>query len=215
MSRPATSVTIDSAPFARAAQRLIATSKKSAADLMRQQGKLIIVDAVKITPPNQNFRYARRLGEMAIRADLGRLFQSSQASSATTDLAGIHRKNRNRSGRVARNVDRVKAKGLVAYRNEVLARVGKLAAGWANAAQSLGATLPDWIKRHNRPGFARITQSGGTTTLTLANQGVYTGGRIRADLERRLGYAIRKRAGAINRQVDHFLKRNAAVCGFR
>jgi hypothetical protein len=182
---------------------------------MRAQGKLIIVDAAKITPPNQNFRYARRLGEMAIRADLGRLFQSSTASSATTDLEGIHRKNRNRSGRVARKVDRVKAKGLVAYRNQVLARVGKLAAGWANAASMLGATLPSWITRHSRPGFARITQSGGTTTLEMANQGVYTGGRIRADLERRLGYAIRKRAGAINRQVDHFLKRTAAVCGFR
>ena len=115
---------------------------------------------------------ASRATARGARAALGvKSASPATASSATTDLEGIHRKNRNRSGRVARNVERVKAKGLVAYRNEVLARVGKLAAGWAPAAAYVGGPrLPAWVARHATTGRgAHLDIRADRISLHIAN----------------------------------------------
>ena len=212
MGRRAKSVTIDSAEFDKAAQRLIATSKRTTKELLNEQGKIIIVEAAKITPPNKNFKWNRKGGEQAASNDLARLFVASKSKDAETNLAAVHRSNRNRLGRVPRKVDKVPAKGLAQYRRKVLALVGKQAAGWKAAAIKLGAKLPAWIARHDRAGYINYKQQGSRGVLELANAGVYA--RARGSIERRLKAVLAKRAGAINRRVDYFLKQNAKASGF-
>jgi hypothetical protein len=205
-------VTIDSASFARAAQRLIATSKKSASDLMRDQARLLVVDVAKITPPNKNYKWNRKGGEQTIRTDLARLFRGSTAKGSATNLAAIHREARNRFGRVPRSTSQVAARGLASYRKTVLAKVGMMAAGWNSAASKFGAKLPAWITRHNVSGSASLRVQGARVEAEITNASVYA--RAAAGITRRLTHALKRRSGAINRQVNHFLKQNARSAGF-
>jgi hypothetical protein len=206
-------VSLDSVDFNRAAQRLVATSKKSAEQVLREQAALFVVDAAKLTPPNKDFKWNKKGGEQAIRADLARVFVPSTRKDATTDLAAIHRAARGRFGRVNRSTSPVPARGVAAYRRQVLALVGKMAAGWKSAAATLGAKLPAWITRHSAAGFAKVETRGSEVNILVANQSVYP--RLANEIERRLPYALRRRRNAINRRVDNFLRRNALAAGFR
>ena len=60
MARKAASITVDSAEFNKAAQRLIATSKKSIKQNLYEQGKIIVVEAAKLTPPNKNLKWNKK-----------------------------------------------------------------------------------------------------------------------------------------------------------
>ncbi len=213
MPRKAASVTVDSAKFNEAAERLIATSKKSIKENLREQGKIIVVEAAKLTPPNKNFKWNKKGGELAASNDLARLFVSSKAKDAETNLASIHKKSRNRAGRVAKNIDEVKAAKLALYKKKVLATVGKMAAGWKSAASQLGAKLPAWITRHSRPGYAKYSQQGSRGTLELTNAGIYASKR--EGVQKRLSAVLAKRASAINKRVDYYLKQNARSSGFK
>lgn len=217
MARQAKSVTIDSAEFNKAAQRLIATSKRSTKELLHEQGKLIIKEAAMVTPPNKG-KNNKSGGERTIRGDLAKLFVSSKAKDAVMggDLAQIHRKYRDRRGRIKYSGDKIKAQGVAAYRKTLLARVGKMAAGWKKAASQLGHSLPAWISRHNRAGSITYKTSGlfnSKGELAMTNAGVYAGQR--SGIERRLNFAMKKQAGKINRRVDYFLKQNAKSAGFK
>jgi hypothetical protein len=218
MARQTKSITIDSAEFNKAAQRLIATSKKSTKTVLEEQGKLIIKEAALITPPNKNSKNNKSGGERTIRADLAKLFIPSRSKDAVSagDLAQIHRKHRDRRGRVRYKGDKIKAQSLAAYRKTLLARVGKMAAGWKKAATKLGQSLPAWIERHSRAGSITYKTSGlfnSKGELAMTNSGVYAGQR--SGLERRLNFAMKKQAGKINRRVDYFLKQNAKSAGFK
>jgi hypothetical protein len=208
----ATRVTVDSRDFDRAAQRLVATSKKSAREVLTDQARLVVVEAAKITPPNKNFKWNRKGGETTVRTDLARLFASSTAASAETGLGSIHRAERNRFGRVPRGVQQRRARGLAAYRKQVLATVGLMAAGWKAAASKLGAKLPAWITRHNSAGFATVDVRGSRVAITIANASVYP--RLAASLDRRLSAVLKRRTDALTRRWDYFVKVNARAAGF-
>lgn len=217
MARKAASVTVDSARFNKACERLIATSKRSTKQLLEEQGKQIIKEAALVTPPNKNSKNNKKGGEDAIRNDFAKLFVPSRAKDAlkASELAQIHRKHRNRRGRVKYKGEKFKAQGLAAYRKTLLARVGKMAAGWKKAASQLGHNLPSWITRHNRAGSITYKTSGlfnSAGELSMTNAGVYAGQR--GGLERRLTFALKKQAGAINRRVDFYLRKNAKSAGF-
>jgi hypothetical protein len=128
-------------------------------------------------------------------------------------LEPYHRQRRNRFGRVGRSNSPVAAKGFAAYRAQVLARVGRMAAGLKSAASKLGAKLPAWITRHNSSGFATVRTDGSRVDVTIGNATVYP--RLANALERRAQAALSKRSRAINRRVDYFLKQNARRAGFR
>lgn len=206
-------VLIDSSNFDHAVQRLIATSKRSGQELLSQQARLLVVDVAKITPPNKDFKWNRAGGEQTIKTDLAKLFRPSTARNAETDLAGIHQRARNRFGRVAGRPQQVPARGVAAYRRAVLAKVGRMAAGWKAAASKFGAKLPGWITRHNVSGSATLRIRGDLVEAEITNDSVYT--RAAQAITRRLKSALRRRSGAINRQVDRFLQVNARRAGFR
>jgi len=217
MARAAKSVTVDSTRFNKACERLIATSKRSTKQLLEEQGKQIIKEAALVTPPNKNSKNNKKGGEDAIRNDLAKLFINSRAKSALpqSDLASIHRKYRNRRGRVKYKGEPMRAQGVAAYRKMLFARVGKMAAGWKKAAAQLGHNLPAWITRHTRAGSISYKTSGlfnSRGELEMTNAGVYAGQRN--GIERRLSFAMKKQTGKINRKVNNFLRQNAKAAGF-
>jgi hypothetical protein len=73
MARKAASLTVDSAEFNRAAQRLIATSKKSTKQNLYEQGKIIVVEAAKLTPPNKNLKWNKKGGELSLTNDINKI----------------------------------------------------------------------------------------------------------------------------------------------
>ena len=258
MARKAASITVDSAEFNKAAQRLIATSKKSTKQNLYEQGKIIVVEAAKLTPPNKNLKWNKKGGELALTNDINKILISlgpnlynqfieifggavnrrelrtkdgrvyvSDNDVAVSDLGKWHRSQRGRNGRVTtagqggdRNIGRSKSynRGVTTeskkagYIRKAIKMVGKTAAGWKGAAQKLQAKLPAWITRHDRPGYANYVQRGSLGELELANEGIYP--RLKGTLEKRLKWVLARRAKALNRRVDYFLKQNAKAAGF-
>jgi len=103
------------------------------------------------------------------------------------------------------------AAGLPAYRKLMLARVGKMAAGWKNAASTLGAKLPTWITRHSSPGFGKIKATGRSIEVELSNKSVYSGQK--GWVERGVKAAMRKRYWAMIKRVDFVQKQAAQQAG--
>lgn len=68
--------TLDTSEFSRAASSLRAATRKDARMILKQQGRLAVRDAVKMTPPfrtggqNEPFNVQRKMGEAAIRMEL-------------------------------------------------------------------------------------------------------------------------------------------------
>jgi hypothetical protein len=95
----------------------------------------------------------------------------------------------------------------------MLARVGKMAAGWKNAASTLGAKLPAWITRHSRPGFGKIKATARSIEVELANKSVYSGQKNW--VERGVKAAMKKRYWAMIKRVDFVQKQAAQQAGLQ
>jgi len=203
---------VDSTKLSEALQKFQAASKRNATANLKQQAKLLVVELVKVTPPNKRFDYNKKGGENTVRNDLAKLFKASKAAKAERNLSQVHQAARDRRGRVPRGVDQVRASGLIAYRKTMLARVGRMAAGWKNAAETLGAKLPVWITRHSRPGFGKIKATGSSIEVELANQSVYSGQRGWVD--RGVKAAMKRRYWQIIKRVNYAQKQSAKQAGF-
>jgi hypothetical protein len=203
---------VDSSKLNEALKKFKATSRKSTEAVLRQQGKLLVVELAGITPPNKKFKWNKKGGEATVRNDIAKLFRSSKSRKATTNLAQAHLAARDRRGRVPKGVEKIPAKGLVAYRKLMLARVGQMAAGWKSAADKLNAKLPAWITRHDSAGHGKVTVNSGTVEIELANKAVYSGQKNW--LERGVKAALKKRYWAMTKQVTNFKKKAAKEAGF-
>lgn len=206
----------DDRAFRAALKRFEATSKKSGEQILKEQARLFLKDVILITPPNKDLKQGRKLGEAAVAADIRKIFKGSNAGNATADLATLHQRFRLPSnGRVARGpAHKIKAKGLAAYIKQVQAKVGLLASGWNAAASKLGVKVPDWISRHGTGrGQIKIVIGFAESRITIIN-GVKFIGNVK-DLKRRVQWALDRRAGAMNRQVDNFQAKAARGAGFK
>lgn len=203
---------VDSAKFNEALRKFQANSKRSVSANLKQQAKLLTVELVKVTPPNKGFEYNKKGGEQTVRNDLAKLFRASKARGAASNLASIHKSARNRRGRVPKSVELQRAKGLVAYRQQMIGRVGRMAAGWKQAAAAMGAKLPAWITRHSRRGFGRIKIKSNAIEVELANQSVYSGQKNW--LERGVSAALKKRYWAMINRVNFAQAEAARKSGF-
>lgn len=203
---------VDSTKLMEAFRKFQLASKRNVTANLKQQAKLLVVDLVKVTPPNKNFDYNKKGGETAARNDLAKLFRASKSSDAERNLERIHKAARNRRGRVPRGVEKVRAAGLAAYRKTVLARVGRMAAGWKNAANTLGAKLPVWITRHSRPGFGKIKATTSSIEVELANQSVYSGQK--GWVERGVKAAMKRRYWQMIKRVNYAQSQSAKQAGF-
>ena len=209
-------VKFDDRAFRSALRRFEATSKKSSEQILKEQARLFLKDVILLTPPNKDLKQGRALGEAAIAADIRKIFVGSNAGNAATDLATLHKRFRLPSnGRVGRGpAQKIKAKGLVAYIKAVQAKVGLLASGWSTAASKLGVKMPAWISRHGTGrGQIKVVTGFAESRITIVN-GVKFAREVKG-LVRRVQWALDKRAGAMDRQVEHYQARNARGAGFK
>jgi hypothetical protein len=210
--KPGVNLLITTARFDEALRDFQAHSRRGAKENLMAQGRLLVMDFMKITPPNKRFEWNKQGGEKTVRNDLAKLFRASSARSAEGNLAAIHQKSRNRRGRISKNTLQIKARGLVQYRKQVLAKVGQLAAGWKKAAMSLAARgVPAWISRHNRPGLGKVSVRSGRVELEIANKGVYSG--LKNWIDRGVIASQRKRYWAMVKRVNYSQKKAAQKAG--
>jgi hypothetical protein len=79
-----TRMTVDTRGFERDLRKIMALTKKSAEEAIRQQSKLLVQDCIKMTPPfagqsmegvtNQSYAQQREAGRSAVTRDIKRLF---------------------------------------------------------------------------------------------------------------------------------------------
>lgn len=216
---------IDDREFQDALKKFQSTSRKAAAENVRDQAKLLVKAFVQLTPPNKeksnkkgDFQpsYNKGGGQRTIRADLGKIFR--QSKNGTADAAAFHKRFRDRRGRVHTRLKtdkadrRIKIADLASYKKRVLDRVGYMAAGWKAAAAALGVTLPAWITRHNAKGHGSVRQYGSKIVATLTNSTVYPGSRNL--IERRVDNALRFRARTMMSRVNRYVYKAAKQAGF-
>ena len=87
-----------------------------------------------------------------------------------------------------------------------------MAAGWTDAAKKLGGKLPQWITRHNSPGYAKYTQTKSGGTLEITNAAVYSSAR--SIIEKKMPYILKARANKMMKRVNYYLAKNARTSGF-
>jgi hypothetical protein len=204
-------IKIDDSDFQRSLKRFAETSSKSREQVLKEQARLFVRDVIKITPPNKDYRFNQPGGKATVAADIKKIFKGARADAkgAITDPAALHKKYRGRDGRVRRDkAIKFRVANLPAYIKMVQQRVGILASGWYAAAQKLGVSVPGWISRHGgRSGDIKVKVSMTEARITITNQVRFVGGV--EGLEKRVEHALNTRAGAMDRQVEHFQERAA------
>ncbi len=104
-------------------------------------------------------------------------------------------------------VDRVKFNLLL---DEKKGRIGRFAAGWAAGAGALGVPLPAWVSRHGAGGgMVRMNLVTSRMSITVANFGAGAPHNVRTEMRRRIPYALRYQAAAMQREVDFLVHRGA------
>ncbi len=93
---------------------------------------------------------------------------------------------------------------LEAYVREQQGKVWTLASGWAPALQALGRKLPYGVGKQDSPGTMRVKINDDKIEL-VAVDGVHWASQVR-DIHRRILWAMNRRADALDRRWDNFIK---------
>ena len=197
-------------------------SKRPVVDLMKRAAGGVVRRVVSVTPPakGKTDSGAKKRGEGTILSDLSRVMLpvTPKRGQALEDPVEVYRLTRNpRTGRVngrfrkKRPVSRAEFNAL---KRKLFAKVGHLAAGFNEAAEKLGVSMPAWIKRHgNSHGVITIKVTPTNIRISFSNK---VGFVDNVDgLERRLQWAVDVEAKSIDRQVAAILKKEAAKAGFK
>jgi hypothetical protein len=206
-------VKVDASDFRRSFARFAAESKRSKQQVLRQQAKLFVRDVVKVTPPNKNSKYNKPGGEKTVRNDIAKILVSARKSHDAESARALHKRYRNRRGRIARSMGpsrhRVPAAALKAELARSLANVGILASGWNAAAVKLGQVLPAWITRHGtRYGQCIVKVSATVMSITIVNAARFAG--YVAGMQRRVQWAVNNRVRQMEKQMDDYATKRAA-----
>lgn len=160
----------------------------------------------------------------------GRVFVSDRdVLISAGSMASFHRRQRGKNGRVTtagtrdRNIGRSRdhVRGVVPqsalrnYRRSMMRTVGILAGGWNASASRLGQSLPAWITRHGTGrGSFQMVLGPASIRIRVRNR-VSFGANVRG-FERRVRYAYRARAIAMERQIKHHeIKKAAKAAGLK
>ena len=211
-----TDVRFDLREIKRAIKQLQPHVKQSRRELTEQAAKGFVKTVVEITPPagkGKRGSAAKKAGEASILHDLARVMVAARARKGVTlqDPRAIHQRLRDlRTGRInPRNLKQpypVDAGALRSLRNELLKRVGELAAGWNAGAAKLGVKLPAWVTRHGpRRSAVAVVNSFRQFRITLINAVKYVTNV--ADYDRRIQSAITIQANKMRRQAEFLLTR--------
>jgi hypothetical protein len=221
----------DISKFNEALRKFQETSKRSVAQNLKNQARLLVVEMAKRTPPGDfsGGGWKRTAGEKLIAIDMSKIMVPSEKAGARTDPRRIHEQFRRTRGRVKTDLRpgkftggkfqrtkgekdrRWRVSGLKIYIDTVKKRVGYMASGWKTAALRLGGSLPAWIMRHNAPGYGQIIVEGSRVGFEMANQGTRD---LQGIVQRRASAALKKRYWQMIKQVDNAQKLAAKDSGF-
>jgi hypothetical protein len=137
-----------------------------------------------------------------------------EVAESADDLKRIHQFARNpRTGRTRK----MKGIGMAITRKAVLkqyirqemAKVGKLNAGWINAARELktaGRAVPAWITRHGAGrGGADVSDRAGRIGIRMFNSEVW----FPSGMDSRVALAVRRRENGLKKAMEAVLERRA------
>lgn len=166
-------------------------------------------------------------GRGAIARDLSLIFTAvrlkNKRREQLPDVAGKHRDLFQRFKQPGRPIRsdlgaghyyHVDQRKLDALEKDLRGRVGKLASGWLAGATALGVTgTPAWVSRHGTSrGTHRLVLGFMRYQLTVANTSVP--GQLVSELNRRLEYAQKYQANALERETEAILKKSGGEAGF-
>ena len=206
------SIQTNSPELIKAIDKFVNVTRRDVAKVTKDQAGLLVRDIINITPPafaKTTGTAAKRALQEKIQSDLGRLFRpTTRRRAESTDIAGIHKANRNARGSVKKRVTQVAVPSadLKQYQKLLVSRIGFLAAGWLSALHQLGRKAPAWIERHRAPGAASVRINSRGVEVRMTNKVKYASRWIEA--QRRIQYAIKYRTNAINRQIEAILNKN-------
>lgn len=140
------------------------------------------------------------------------------------DVAGAYRQHRtfrnNGVGVRARNLRErklfVDERKFAAVLKAKQARVGALASGWTAAAQALDVPVQQWISRHGTSGGRiQIDTAGDRMRVTVENFAPGVPENVRAELARRIPYAVEYQAAAMARAIAGYHNRTKQELGLK
>jgi len=209
-------IEFDTRRFNHALSVWFAKSKKTNQEILEQQAKLFVKEVVQMTPPhkpgkntnasgNHSTKLAQKAGEGSVESDLNRLFFPVKKSEAQySNLISIHNQHRNPRGRVKKGIGKkhkVWKTDFTRYLKSQKDQVGRLAAGWNEAARKFGWNPPVWISRHNSPGSAKVSISGDSLKVEMTNAVSYASGQ--KGLESRMRRALKAKERDLIKQIKH------------
>jgi hypothetical protein len=95
--------------------------------------------------------------------------------------------------------------------------VGRLASGWAEGATALDVPLQAWIGRHGR-GRGKVNFDLVTSRMRITVQnfsGVGLPANVKAEMQRRIGYAVQYQRNAMGCEVRYYAMKKAQEAGMK
>jgi hypothetical protein len=217
-------LTIKSETLSGSLARILATTKREAPIVLREQGRGILRHLQAHTPPGHSGvtgQSAKQHGEKKIESDIRKVMYGvkKRVIGMRTDIAAIHREARNpRNGRVARTRGQekiaVSASALNTYIGSKKKMVGFLASGWNSAAAKLGVKPPQWMWRHKGEGSIREAVTETSITITATNSVGFASKAI-TQKDRLLRFAYNAQKSANDRRWENFMATQAKRAGLK
>jgi hypothetical protein len=184
----------------------------------KKRGEAVIAADIARLFPTSTLKHETLLGMVnagfEFQTGKGHKDTVREVAESTEDLARIHQFARNpRTGRTRK----MKGVGMAITRKAVLkqyirqemAKVGKLNAGWINAAREMktaGRAVPAWITRHGAGrGGANVTERAGKIGITIFNSEIW----FPSGMEARVALAVARRENGLRKAMEAVLERRA------
>jgi hypothetical protein len=227
---------IGDSKFYRALDMMVATSKRTAIEVINENFRGVIRNLLALSPPmggkqadfklnakgkktgGVDFAAGKERGKVAILADLNKAFKTVGkknllAFSNEQEALDWYLGARNSRKRIKGNPKRAaSARQINFVRKNILDRQGSFAAGWSKAANYFGISLPKWISRWG-PAHSKLNveTSQWGYYLTAIN---ITSHREADVIERITARAIQIQTDNMSRQIQGYAKEQAKKVGF-
>jgi hypothetical protein len=101
-----------------------------------------------------------------------------------------------------------------ALEDKLRSHVGRLASGWVSAAQAVKAAVPAWISRHGASrGAVSMDLESNDLYFEAVNYASNVPVFIATETQRRINYATKYQAAAMNREMQALLVKRATESG--
>lgn len=150
-----------------------------------------------------------------LRIHGGRAFQAT-SSFSPFDGGTMHGRFRDNRGRIrtTRVMQVVSDPGeLKKYVKERQKRVGHLASGWLQAANRVGARVPEWVRRQGAlAGSVRVETANNRFVIVMISKVSYA---ARQGQQNRANFVMAKRKKALDKRMPHILRSAAKKAGLK